>query len=156
MKKFLSRCIFYVLLLLALYFGASAVVMVISKKDFAYGLTNPVSIGVAGGITMAVILYIVYLRYIKNIGKGKLEAKRDENNKLHDNSRFLNPPEMWELYGNNDNKKNPKPKSWKNIKNEIVNGMVIQSYTEKGDLKFLSATDLHSVPEAWVRTRAIT
>lgn len=99
---------------------------------------------ICGAVTsLAMMLYIVYVKLTKK-NKGPRADRADSN--LYDDSRFLTKKELDEKYGIQIGKNRYAPVLLKNIKDNIVNGLVINSgLTSSGDYYFHRTSNVHSI-----------
>ncbi len=99
---------------------------------------------ICGAITsFAMLLYIVYVKLTKK-NKGPRADRADSN--LYDDSRFLTKKELDEKYGIQIGKNRYAPVLLKNIKDNVVNGLVINSgLTSSGDYYFHRTSNVHSI-----------
>ncbi|MCR5309156.1 MAG: type IV secretory system conjugative DNA transfer family protein [Bacilli bacterium] len=99
---------------------------------------------ICGAVTsFAMLLYIVYVKLTKK-NKGPRADRADSN--LYDDSRFLTKKELDEKYGIQIGKNRYAPVLLKNIKDNVVNGLVINSgLTSSGDYYFHRTSNVHSI-----------
>ena len=93
--------------------------------------------------SLGMLLYIVYIKLTKK-NKGPRADRADSN--LYDDSRFLTKKELDEKYGIQIGKNRYAPVLLKNIKDNVVNGLVINSgLTSSGDYYFHRTSNVHSI-----------
>lgn len=147
-KKFYLAVVLFAVFFVAVWFVVASIFALIdtamSKEAMSFAKVIH-SLLTVKTLVITVLIFLVcfalFFYQLMKKSKGGVGASRSKSD-LHDTSEFMTEKEINANYGNAETKSY---KRFSNIQNEDVNGMVINSHGEKGDILFNSASDLHSL-----------